>query len=68
MKKFVSMILCLLLCASMLATLPQAVCNAEEITPDTVVSIDPINPEGPEEPEPPLQPQEDLPDNPEECF
>lgn len=65
MKKLVSMFLSLLLCVSMLASLPQAVCSAEEPEPNPVVDVDPVGPEGPinpEEPEEPLRPMDDAPE------
>lgn len=70
MKKLVSLFLSLLLCMSILASLPQAVCHAEE--PEPIPVTDPTEPgdpiDLPDPNNPPIEPQEFLPDPAEESF
>lgn len=69
MKKIISLFLSLVLCVSMLASLP-AVCHAEEPEPNPVTDpTEPGNPVDPPDPEePPLEPQEFVPDGEEDYL
>lgn len=60
LKKLVSKILVLALCASTLAALPQSACASEREEPTPVMIVEPEDPMLPNEPSEPGKPEEPL--------
>jgi hypothetical protein len=65
MKKLKALILSLIICASFIASFPQAACHAEAPETDAIITIEPEEPVEPEDPSDPTDPDDPAkPDDP----